>query len=267
MYTSDPLLLSMILCYHAMSSEWPSSLAVSEKLLTRQIAHLHARGYQGFTLAEAERRRAAGTLPRRSVVVTFDDAYESTLRALPILSAVGYPATVYVVTRFAESGEPLCWPGVDHWLDGPHAAELRPLRWHDLERLLDAGWEVGSHTVTHPRLPELDDDDLARELAGSRREIVARLGSCETVAYPYGLADDRVAAAAEAADYTAGVTLTSAHRTNTPFLRPRIGLYPADGGVRLRVKLSPTFTALRRTQLGVAAERLNPGLSEFRRAR
>jgi peptidoglycan/xylan/chitin deacetylase (PgdA/CDA1 family) len=257
----------MILCYHAVSSEWPSSLAVSEQLLAKQVTHLHARGYQGFTHGEAERRRSAGTLPRRSVVVTFDDAYESTLRALPVLSAVGFPATVYVVTRFAESGELLRWPGVDQWCDTAYEQELQPLGWAELERLLEAGWEVGSHTVTHPRLPEIDDEALARELDESRQTIMSRLGSCETVAYPYGLADDRVAAAAEAAGYTAGVTLTSAHRTNTPFLRPRIGLYPADGGVRLRVKLSPTFTALRRTPLGVAAERLHPGLSEFRRDR
>ena len=267
MYTSDPLALSMILCYHAVSSDWPSSLAMSEELLARQVAHLHARGYEGFTFAEAEHRRAVGTLPRRSVVVTFDDAYASTLRALPILSAVGYPATVFVVTRFAESGELLRWPGVEQWHGGAYEPELRPLRWHDLEELLEAGWEIGSHTVTHPRLPDLDDDELARELVESRRTIEKRLGACETIAYPYGLADERVAAAAAAAGYRAAVTLTAAHRTDTPFLRPRIGLYPADGGLRLRVKLSPAFTAFRRSALGAAAERLHPGLSEFRRAR
>jgi peptidoglycan/xylan/chitin deacetylase (PgdA/CDA1 family) len=257
----------LILCYHAISSSWPASLAVPEELLAQHVESLRSRGYQGFTLVEAERRRAAGTLPERSVVVTFDDAYASTRLAVPVLSAVGYPGTVFVVTRFTDSGELLRWPGIDQWCAGAHAHELRPLVWSELEELQAAGWEIGSHTVTHPRLPELDDDTLARELVDSRRTITARLGSCETIAYPYGLADARIAAAASSAGYAAAVTLTGAHTVDTPFLRPRIGLYPHDSGLRMRVKLSASFTGLRRTRLAAAAERLRDSVGGSRTSR
>ncbi len=229
---------------------------MSEQTLEAQLAPLARRGYEGLTLAESERRRAAGTLGRRSVVVTFDDGYLSTLLAVPVLERLGFPGTVFVVTRFGESGEPLTWPGIDNWARGPHAGELAPLGWADLAWLREAGWEVGSHTVTHPVLPSLDDEDLARELEGSRAAIAARLGSCETIAYPYGLADDRVALAARQAGYLAGVTLTAAHRRDEPQLRPRVGLYAADRGLRLRAKLSPTVRAARRTVLATAAEKL-----------
>ncbi len=239
----------LVLCYHAVSSSWDCSLAMPEAMMSRQLRRLHGRGYEGLTVAEAERRAAAGTLPRRTVVVTFDDAYTSTLRAKPLLDELGYPATVFVVTSFADSGALLSWPGIDHWADGPHAHELEPLSWTQLEDLHEAGWEIGSHTITHPKLPETDDETLARELTGSRAEIVEHLGRCDTIAYPYGLADDRVAEAARKAGYLSGLTLTSSHKRDEPLLRPRTGVYPSDRW-RERVKLSPWFGALRRSRLG-----------------
>jgi peptidoglycan/xylan/chitin deacetylase (PgdA/CDA1 family) len=214
-----------------------------------QLRLLTGKGYVGLTASEAEQRRRAGTLPRRSVVVTFDDAYASTLLAKPLLDEHGYPATVFVATAFGDGSRPLAWEGIDQWLGGPHAHELQPLDWDGLEKLAEHGWEIGSHTVTHPSLPSLDDEALERELVGSREAIVARLGRCDTIAYPYGAADDRVARAARAAGYTAGLTLTSAHDRDEPLLRPRTGLYPSDGW-RVRLKLSPTFGAVRRSALG-----------------
>jgi peptidoglycan/xylan/chitin deacetylase (PgdA/CDA1 family) len=134
---------------------------------------------------------------------------------------------------------------------------MTPLGWDGLEALKGAGWEIGSHTVTHPKLPEASGERLAEELGASRDTISARLGSCETIAYPYGLADERVAAAAGRAGYLAGVTLTPAHRADEPLLRPRIGLNRRDTGMRLRTKLSPAFVAFRQTTPARAVERAN----------
>jgi len=67
--------------------------------------------------------------------------------------------------------------------------------------LIASGVHVGSHTRTHPRLPDLDSTELARELAGSREELAP---PADLVAYPWGLADDAVAAAAREAGYRGG---------------------------------------------------------------
>ena len=242
-------MLPLVLCYHAVSSAWPCSLAMPEEAFARQIGYLHRHGYAGLTVSEAERRRVAGTLPRKTVVVTFDDAFASTLRAKPILDGVGYPGTVFVVTSFAESNALLEWPGIEQWRSGPYADELASLDWAALGQLASDGWEIGSHTVTHPRLPALDDQELARELGDSRHEVLARVGHCDTIAYPYGAADRRVADAAAAAGYRNGLTLTSSHQRDEPLLRPRTGLYPSDRW-RERIKLSPWFGAVRRSRLG-----------------
>ena len=64
-------------------------------------------------------------------------------------------------------------------------------------RLAEAGWELGSHTHTHARLPDLDDHALAMELRESREQFVQRTGVPATsIAYPYGAVDGRVVAGA-----------------------------------------------------------------------
>ena len=246
----------LIVCYHAVSGTWPSLLAVSERALATQVAALRRRGFTGLTFSDAEQRRRAGTLPRRSLVITFDDGYASTLRAMSALQATGFPATVFVVTRFVESEALLTWDGIESWLDSDHADELRPLGWRDLERLVAAGWEVGSHTASHLLLTRLDDEALRRELDESRATLTQRLGACSSLAYPYGEADERVAAAARAAGYVAACTLTGAHRVDEPLRRPRVGLYRHDDGLRARVKLSPWARRARRTRVATLLEPL-----------
>lgn len=252
----DPLSHVLILGYHAVSSTWRSQLAVSEDLLRAQLSYVVARGYHGLTLSDAERRRNQGALPERSVVVTFDDGYASTMLAAQILTELGIPGTVFVPTAFVESGEHLSWRGIVKWARPETAEELRPLSWGDLEGLVASGWEVGSHTVTHPLLPNVGDGQLRSELRESRSAIESRLGSCVSVSYPYGRADERVAAEAQRAGYEVGCTLTFSHMVDEPLRRPRVGLGPADTRLRLRAQVSDFGQAVRRSAAARLARRL-----------
>jgi peptidoglycan/xylan/chitin deacetylase (PgdA/CDA1 family) len=241
----------LILCYHAISSTWPVSLATCERALESQLSFLKRRDYVGLTFLDAERRRVAGSLPGRSVVVTFDDGFLSTLRAKPILDEVGFPATLFVVTEFVDSGEPLAWDGIGaHVWTREQVKELQPLSWSDLDALVSAGWEVGSHTVRHRNLLALDADELERELRESRDVIRARVGGGETVAYPFGHADSRVAMAAAHAGYAAGCILDPVYRVDEQYRRARVGMSRLDVGLRLAAKLSPRVLAFRRSYLG-----------------
>jgi peptidoglycan/xylan/chitin deacetylase (PgdA/CDA1 family) len=254
----------LLLCYHAVSSTWPASVAIPEATLEAQLSFFSQRGYQGLTFAEAERRRLGGTLPRRSLAVTFDDGFASILRALPTLEELGLPATVFVVTQFIERREHLCWPGFETWLTSEHRDEMRPLSWNELEGLLERGWEVGSHTVTHAHLPDLGDAALAHELMFSRELIARRLGSCETIAYPYGRADARVVTAARRAGYLAGCAFTPVYRPDERYRRIRIGLTAADSGLRFRAKVSAATRSWRSSRFGSAVDRLRMGYRDRR---
>jgi peptidoglycan/xylan/chitin deacetylase (PgdA/CDA1 family) len=247
----------LILAYHAVSSTWRAQLAVSEVELRSHVAFLKRRGYTGLTFSEAERRRSDGTLPERSLVVTFDDGYASTLRALPILADAGFPATVFVVTQFTESGEPLAWPGIERWLEPATRDELTPLTWSDVERLVEAGWEIGSHTVCHQLLTALREEPLRDELLASKTAIAERVGSCSVLSYPYGIADATVASFAEDVGYHSACTLTFVHLSDEPMRRPRVGISRSDTGMRFVAQVSPLARRLRATRVARLARSLH----------
>ena len=254
-----------MLAYHAVSSTWQTPLAVPEATLRAQLEHLRDRGYVGMRLSDAERHRRDGTLPSRSLVVTFDDGYASTMRAAPILASLGFPGTVFLVTNFVDTGGALSWPGIDELWRDEAAEELRSMSWDQAAELEAAGWEIGSHTMSHPLLTHVDDDRLRGELEDSRKEIERRLGSCTSVAYPFGVADERVATAAAQAGYEVACMLTFAHFVDEPFRRPRIGLTSEDTRLRLAVQVSGFGQGIRRSAIARTARRLRrrrPWLSQ-----
>jgi peptidoglycan/xylan/chitin deacetylase (PgdA/CDA1 family) len=231
----------LVLCYHAVSDTWPAGLAISAAQMGRQLEYLTSRGYRGATFSDAV---SAPPHPR-TLVVTFDDAYSSTLtRGKPVLDRLGLPATIFVPTGFPATRALLSWPGIDQWLGGPHERELEPLGWPELASLRDGGWEIGSHTMTHPHLTQLDDDALAHELAGSRAACTENLGACRSIAYPYGDVDQRVVAAARAAGYEAAAALPARMHRASALRWPRIGVYSIDTPRRFGIKVSPLVRAL-----------------------
>jgi peptidoglycan/xylan/chitin deacetylase (PgdA/CDA1 family) len=228
----------LVVCYHAVSDDWRAELAVSPEQLEDELGYLLGRGFDPVTFTEA----VAGTRRGRMMAVTFDDAYRSVYeRARPILERLGVPGTVFVPTAFPSSGAPMSWPGIDGFLDGPWAAELVPASWEELRALSRSGWEIGSHTRSHPHLPSLEDAELSHELEESRRECERHAGvRCTAIAYPYGDTDERVASAAAAAGYTAGAALYERlMRKSTmsdPMRWPRLVFNRRDGRLRARVK-------------------------------
>jgi peptidoglycan/xylan/chitin deacetylase (PgdA/CDA1 family) len=153
----------------------------------------------GFTALSAEEVIAflddpGAVLPRRAYVLTADDAYLDCVAALRVHGA--HRPHVFVPTAAAG--------GRAHWTDGEPVAS-----WAQLATLAGAGAAIGSHSRTHAVLPELEPEQLAAELAGSRAELLAALpGAPPMLAYPHGAADERVRRAAGAAGYRIAYTTT-----------------------------------------------------------
>lgn len=134
-------------------------------------------------LVEAERRRGlraaslAAPFDPGTFTLSFDDAHVSIRdHAVPVLAALGVPATLFVPTGFVGTSP-------------------RFLGWDDLRALRDAGWTIGAHSVTHtrPRWRLYDEDEAAHatrlrtEASRSREELQRRLGVDVTqYAYPFG---------------------------------------------------------------------------------
>ena len=231
-----PAVDTLVLCYHAVSETWPADLSTAPEAVEGQLRSLLERGYRGVTFSEA----VAGG-PGRRMAVTFDDAYRSVHElALPILDRLGLPATVFVPTAHVDNEEPMSWPGIDRWLGGPHEKELLCMGREQLRELDRHGWEIGSHTHTHPRLSELGGSELAAELEWPRALLSRWLDKpCTSLAYPYGDFSPQVVVATRDAGYATAATLDAAIRMGDSLRWPRVGVYRGEPAWRFRLKVAP----------------------------
>jgi peptidoglycan/xylan/chitin deacetylase (PgdA/CDA1 family) len=98
-------------------------------------------------------------------------------------------------------------------LAGPDAAEdlLSP---SGAGALAGAGFGIGFHTRRHDALTGLDDSSLERALEDAREDLARFAGRpVDAIAYPHGIVDARVAAAARRAGFTLGFTYSGASAT------------------------------------------------------
>ncbi|TAJ31154.1 MAG: polysaccharide deacetylase family protein [Nitrospirae bacterium] len=174
-----------ILVYHDIADltpkEDPLRVSVPVALFEQQMRFLSEEGYRFLSVEEAARLLSSADIPDRAVVVTFDDGYESVLRAaVPILNRYAVLVTLFVaVGRLGEARFP--------W--SPAGSRFsRPLRWDELAELAGScAMEIGSHTVTHRPLHTLSPAEQATEVEASRRVLEERLGRpVQVFAYPFG---------------------------------------------------------------------------------
>jgi peptidoglycan/xylan/chitin deacetylase (PgdA/CDA1 family) len=145
----------LILCYHSIAiedeHEWSGTYSMSATLLESRLRMLRDGRYNVLPLDEAVRRLYDGTLPPRSVALTFDDGmYDFRARALPLLQQYGFPATVYLTTYYSDYNKPifgllcsyLLWRA-RHRTPQPDVTALfgEPLTWN----LADAGGRARAH--------------------------------------------------------------------------------------------------------------------------
>jgi peptidoglycan/xylan/chitin deacetylase (PgdA/CDA1 family) len=237
---------SLALCYHFLSERWDCTLSVTPERFEQQLAAFKRRGYRGVTFSEL----VEGTHADRAVAITFDDGYRATIElAEPLLRSYGMRGTLFVPTAFPGTDDLLLVAGssVTPWLGTEFEAELVGMSWEEIGRLGEAGWEIGAHTRTHPRLIELDDAALEAELMAPLDDFERELGvRPRSVAYPYGDIDARVVAAARKAGYASGASYSRwLPRVADPLAFPRSGIYHTDSRARFALKMSPIVRRLR----------------------
>jgi peptidoglycan/xylan/chitin deacetylase (PgdA/CDA1 family) len=233
------------LCYHSIAPEGPRYLTVTAELFERQLAELRHRGLRSGGMADLA-AVAEGRIAEPTVFLTFDDGFHDNCEtALPLLREHGFGAFVFVLPPLLDDGGPLQWPEVAED-QRRHPATMRSVTWPMLEEMREGGFEVGSHTLSHSRLPELRGEALREELWQSRMRIKDRLGSCATLAYPFGEWSPEVAAAARECGYRFAFSLPTktGQRSATPHSIPRINVDYRDGERRFGAKLSPLGKSL-----------------------
>ena len=172
-------------------------------------------------------------LPRKALLLTFDDAYADLLEAgCPIMAERGLPGVVFAVA--GQLGETNEWD---------HRIRARPLDLLDADglRAVEAdGIEVGSHTVNHRPLTKVSEAELVEEIAGSATLLEqAGLPRPRTFSYPYGEWSPAIAAVARDAGYAASFTVEPGIVGDgvDRHALPRIEVHASDTPRRLRRKL------------------------------
>jgi peptidoglycan/xylan/chitin deacetylase (PgdA/CDA1 family) len=232
----------LILCYHnvvtrAEAGEGDPSLHMPRDRFAQQL-HWLVTHYDVVPLVEFIHRVETGATLRSIAAITFDDGYTGVFEhAVPVLDALGLPATVFVVAGAPERLDGFWWdqPEVvtsltphrrQAWLNdlrGDQAAILsdcrapstfripsthRPADWATIRAHVGRRLDIGMHSATHRCLTTLDTPDLEKELVESRAVLHRATGVWpECFAFPYGIWDRRVRDAVRAAGYRAAVTL------------------------------------------------------------
>jgi peptidoglycan/xylan/chitin deacetylase (PgdA/CDA1 family) len=205
-----------ILCYHNIAPAPPGSqfklLYVSPAAFERQLWTLHRLGLRGVSLSEGLQQLHSNTRSN-SVVLTFDDGYLDThTEALPILEQFRFTATCYLVSD--------CLGSYNRW-DAQFLQETKPLMSQEhVQEWLSAGMEIGSHSCSHPRLPELEESRAQQEIVASRAALREAFGlDIQHFCYPFGRFTEATAELVRRAGYSSAVSLLPGAA------RPRHSLY------------------------------------------
>jgi len=178
-----------------------------------QVDWLDENGYTPVTLVQVQNSwYDGGTLPEKPIVLSFDDGYLGQyLDAMPILEKHGWAGQLNL------------------------KAEGSDLSSEQVKKMIRAGWEIASHTITHPDLPSIDAATLETEVAGSKKQLEKDLGiEIVNFCYPAGQYDDAVVAAVEAAGYRGATTVDPGLADRgEPFTLKRIRIDQGFGAAEL----------------------------------
>ena len=227
----------VILMYHIVAeplSAQEARYCCTPQRFEAQMRHLRESRTRLLTLDEiADAFDGRDRWPDGGVAVTFDDGFAETFaNALPVLARHRIPATMFAVADRAGAS--------NDWMSSRGFPSRRLMSAAELREMAAAGISIGSHTRTHPRLPEIDPAAKRDEIRVSKDCLEEMIGRSVTAfAYPYGLFDDDARLAVQEAGYRAACSTRSGF--NGPdvdrYLLRRIEVYGRDNLWQFRQKL------------------------------
>jgi peptidoglycan/xylan/chitin deacetylase (PgdA/CDA1 family) len=188
----DHVLVPIFMYHHIAISPIGSRYYVAPQNFESHLKLLHDWGYQTISTSLLVQAITQGaSLPPHPIIITFDDANaDNYTNAFPIMKKYGFTGVLYV---------PYTYIGVPNYLTVDQIHEMAA-----------AGWEVGSHTLTHPsNFLVLSPAALRNEIVESRQKLEALLGlPILTFAYPFGENSDGAVDYVHFAGYIAGMGAT-----------------------------------------------------------
>lgn len=173
----------VILMYHSVGDNG-EFFTVKPEEFARQMHHLHERHFSVLDLEDAVELMQKNKLPKKPVVITFDDGYaDNYTDALPILKKYNFPATIFVNTELIGKSS-----------EGKKGTRFDILTKEQIQEMSADGLvRFGSHAKHHIKLTRILTSEAEKELTESKQELAHLLGmAVRTFAYPYGNYDTSV---------------------------------------------------------------------------
>ncbi len=169
----------VVLQYHHVDQDSPSSTSVSPEQFLQHMALIESLGFEVVDLESASRKlldSSAIKVPHsKQLAISFDDAYYSIFaNAYPELKRRGWPFTIFVNTQAVNERN----RGI--------------MSWQQIKQLVDDGVAIANHSVSHAHLPSVPENLvlnqwLEQEVLSAQQELTRRLGKVSNMlAYPYG---------------------------------------------------------------------------------
>jgi peptidoglycan/xylan/chitin deacetylase (PgdA/CDA1 family) len=184
----DTVLVPILLYHHVDVSLRDSQYYVSPAKFEEQMKLLRDWGYTTITSELLVKAIKDGAdLPPRPIIITFDDGnLDNYTTAFPIMQKYGFTGVVYIV--------------------GLYMGAPQFMNTDQIKEMVSAGWEVGSHSMSHLDLNSLNPEQQRYEIIDSRRYLENRLGvPVLTFSYPFGVNNIPIINYAYSAGYIAAV--------------------------------------------------------------
>ncbi|MBI4948306.1 polysaccharide deacetylase family protein [Candidatus Berkelbacteria bacterium] len=195
-------------------------LSVSPATLEKQFELIKILGYQPITLQDF----AAKKYTNNSIILTFDDGYiDHYTNALPLLQKYNYRASFFIVSSFV---------GRSGYMNA-----------NQIQELVDAGMEVGGHSISHKNLASLSFEDAIYDISTSirNRELV--------FAYPSGKYSEQTL------DIVSSLGIVASVTTNLGVATEKSNLQELP---RIRVKEYTDLTKRINEEIAIAKSTLKP---------
>ncbi|MDP2922274.1 MAG: polysaccharide deacetylase family protein [Candidatus Omnitrophota bacterium] len=220
-----------ILMYHSFDkNKVENYAAVDPANFYRQMEFIKKSGYRVISLDDyCQMLKANQKIPKNLMAITIDDGYKDNLAAIKTLREFNFPATIFLVVDKIGRSEYLSKKDINAFLKNTKV-------------------NIGSHTLTHPDLPKIDNAQLKKEILDSKSKLTELFSTkVKTFAYPGGAFDERAMKEVESSDYLCACATNRGFSKNlNRFALRRIKVTDRDSNFTLWSKLSGFYNIFKK---------------------
>jgi peptidoglycan/xylan/chitin deacetylase (PgdA/CDA1 family)/glycosyltransferase involved in cell wall biosynthesis len=211
---------------------------VTKKKFEKHLRFYKSRGLTSITfkdyIAFANGDKSIREFPKKPIILTFDDGYEDNYRnMLPLAKKYGFKGVLFLLGNFSLHG--------NTWDTGEESETNRLMTFDQKKEFLNAGWEIGAHTLSHCDLTTLSEEKATEEIEMSKIFLEEKLQTnVISFAYPFGIYNEQIKEMVKKAGYNFGISTDTGgiHIEDDRLAVFRINMFPEDDIFQLYKKTS-----------------------------